>query len=112
MYLKKEKAKIKNNEENTILIYKPLFDRKNNILLKKYSKNKAECKSKIIKFSSKKDQLDKMGKIKSRHFVHKDNLISKESFTPQIYFYSIPDLMRSKAEISKILFDIVIAYMA
>ena len=105
-------AKIKNNEENTILIYKPLSDRKNTIILKKYSKNKAECKSKIIKFSSKKDQLDKMGKIKSRHFVHKDNLISKESFTPQIYFYSIADLMRSKGEISKLVVDIVIAFMA
>lgn len=112
MYLKKEKAKIKNNEENTILIYKPLSDRKNTIILKKYSKNKGECKSKIIKFSSKKDQLDKMGKIKSRHFVHKDNWISKESFTPQIYFYSIADLMRNKGEVSKRVVDIVIAFMA
>ncbi len=53
-----------------------------------------------------------MGKIKSRHFVHKDNWISKESFTPQIYFYSIADLMRSKGEVSKRVVDIVIAFMA
>jgi len=37
MDLKKDKNKIKKNEESNILIYKPLFDEKNNILLKKYA---------------------------------------------------------------------------
>ena len=112
MDLKKDKNKIKKNEESNILIYKPLFDEKNNILLKKYSENKREYKSKIIQFSSEKDRSNKMNKKKFRYFMCKDNLILKNYLIPQVHFYSFADLFESKEDVFKRLIDIVIALMA
>ena len=112
MGLIKEKNKIKKTEESTILIYKPLFDEKHNILLKRYPLNRWQGKSGIIKFSSKKDQLNKMDKKGFRYFIHKDNLILKNSLIPQVYFYSVADIFKEKQETSKRLVDIVIAFMA
>ena len=88
MDLKKDKNKIKKNEESNILIYKPLFDEKNNILLKKYSENKREYKSKIIQFSSEKGRSNKMNKKKFRYFMYKDNLILKNYLIPQAVSYT------------------------
>ena len=50
--------KIKKNEESNILICKSLFNEEKNILLKKYPENKEGYRSKIIQFSSEKNDMD------------------------------------------------------
>lgn len=112
MNLKKYKNKIKKNQESNILIYKPLFDEKNNILLKRYSENKGGYRSKIIQFSSEKDRSNKMNKKKFRYFMHKGNLILRNSLIPQVHFYSFAYLFEGKEDVSKRLIDIVVALMA
>src|SRR5690606_41315098 len=107
MDLKKDKNKIKKNEESNILIYKPLFDEKNNILLKKYSETKGEYRSKIIQFSSEKDRSNKMNKKKFRYFMHKDNLILRNSLISQVHFFSFANLFESKEDVFNRLIHIV-----
>src|SRR5690606_25910618 len=95
-----------------ILIYKPLFDEKNNIFLKKYSENKGNYRSKIIQFSSEKDRSNKMNKKNFRYFIRKNNLTLKNYLIPQVHFYSFDDLFESKENVSKRLIDIVMALIA
>lgn len=112
MIIEKEKKNIKKNEESTILIYKPLFNEKNNIFLKEHLMNEGHYKNKIIQFSLKKDQLNKVNKNPFRNFMHKDNLILKNSLMPQVYTYSVADMLKYKQDILKRLIDIVIACLA
>ena len=112
MIIEKEKNNIKRNEESTILIYKPLFNEKNNIFLKEHSMNEGHYKNKIIQFSLNKDQLNKVDKKPFRNFMHKNNLILKNSLMPQVYAYSVADMLKYKQDILKRLIDIVIACLA
>ena len=112
MIIEKEKKNIKKNEESTILIYKPLFNEKNNIFLKEHLMNEGHYKNKIIQFSLKKDQLNKVNKNPFRNFMHKNNLILKNSLMPQVYTYSVADMLKYKQDILKRLIDIVIACLA
>lgn len=74
--------------------------------------NEGHYKNKIIQFSLNKDQLNKVDKKPFRNFMHKNNLILKNSLMPQLYVYSVADMLKYKQDILKRLIDIVIACLA